>query len=279
MQNRKKSVVILCIGIVVLVVFCAVLAVILLNAQPPAEETQPTETADTGPTTAPTLPPPEENPYGPNDFQYEGNYLKCTAGKSVLGIDISEFQTVTDWEAVKEAGVEFVMLRVGYRGYGSGAIAVDEEAKTYYEAARAAGLKVGVYFFSQAISTEEAKEEAQFTLSQIRQWRVDMPVVFDWEYVGSEARTANVTQQELTDITRAFCDEVKAAGYAPMIYFNQNQGYYMLDLAQLKDIDFWLAMYSDRMTYPYKLGMWQYTSTGYVPGIEEVVDINLWFGE
>ena len=279
MTKKQRSIMQMCIGIMVLVLGCAIAALLLLDARPPAQQTEPTETTDTAPTAEPTLPPPEENPYGPNDFQYEGNYLKCVAGKSVLGIDISEFQTVTDWEAVKEAGIEFVMLRIGYRGYTSGAIAMDEEAKLYYEGAKAAGLKVGAYFFSQAINEEEAKEEARFVLSQIRQWQIDMSVAFDWEYVSSDARTANVSQQELTDITRAFCEEVKNSGYTPLIYFNQNQGYYMLDLAQLKDIDFWLAMYSDRMTYPYKLSMWQYTSNGYVPGIEEIVDINLWFPE
>lgn len=228
---------------------------------------------------SPPLPPPAANPYGENDFQYEGDYLTCTAGESVLGIDVSEWQTVTDWNAVRDAGVEFVMIRVGYRGYGNGAVCADESALSHYQGAKAAGLKVGVYFFSQAVSVREAVEEARFTMDLISDWTLDMPVVFDWEYVSDEARTAHLTAPELTHITMAFCDAVRLSGYTPMVYFNVNQSLYLLLMERLTDYQFWLAMYSDRMTYPYALDMWQYSCSGTVPGIEGDVDMNLWFPE
>ena len=223
------------------------------------------------------LPPPEANPYGPADFQYKDRYLTCSAGKSTLGIDISEFQEVLDWDMVRDAGVEFVFIRIGLRGYGTaGNIVEDEAAQSHYEGAKKAGLKVGVYFFSQALTTLEAVEEARFTLDYIKDWELDMPVVFDWEYVHDEARTAGMGALDLTHITLAFCKTIEDAGYTPMIYFNQNQSYYLLQMERLTDYPFWLAMYSDEMTYPYKLDMWQYTSTGAVPGIEGNVDLDLW---
>ena len=195
----------------------------------------------------------------------------------MLGIDVSEHQEEVDWQAVKAAGMEYVIIRVGYRGYGEGTLNLDAMAQSYYEGAKAAGLKIGAYFFSQAMNTAEAEEEADFLLDAVADWEIDLPLVFDWEYISSDARTGDMDPRTLTDCTIAFCERVKAAGYTPMIYFNQSQSRYLLHLAELKQYDFWLAMYSDRMTYPYKLTMWQYTCTGQVPGIEKEVDINLWF--
>lgn len=261
-----------------LILMAVLVAAVALHIQP-ADETLPAKTAAPAqPPEAETLPPPEANPYGPNDFQYDGEYLTCLAGESVLGIDVSEWQTVTDWNAVRDAGVEFVMIRVGYRGYGSGgSMQVDESAASHYAGAKAAGLKVGVYFFSQALTTLEAVEEAQFTLELIRDWELDMPVVFDWEFISDEARTAYMEALDLTHITMAFCQTIEDAGYEPMVYFNQNQSFSLLQMERLTQYDFWLAMYSERMTYPYKLDMWQYSCTGAVPGIEGDVDLNLWF--
>ena len=228
----------------------------------------------------PTLPPPEANPYYIEDFKYEGEYLTCLAGDAVMGIDVSEFQTVTDWQAVKDAGVEFVILRAGARGYGAaGTMWKDEAADSHYEGAKSVGLKVGVYFFSQAVNTQEAVEEARLTLDIIKDWDLDLPVVFDWEYVSDEARTAHVYQLELTHITLAYCQTMRDAGYEPMVYFNTNQSFYLLQMERLTEYDFWLAMYSDHMDYPYAIEMWQYSSTGKVPGIEEPVDLNLMFLE
>lgn len=226
----------------------------------------------------PTQPPFPLNPYGPMDFQYEGDYLTCLAGESELGIDVSGFQGVIDWEKVRDAGVKFVMIRIGGRGYGKeGKLYEDGRAPENYAGAKAAGLRVGAYFFSQAISVEEAEEEAAYALEQIRDWELDMPVVYDWEYISEEARTANVDQRTLTDCTLAFCRAIEKAGKEAMVYFNPNQSENHIFLEELKDYRSWLAMYSDWMTYPYRVDMWQYTNAGTVPGIEGAVDINLYF--
>ena len=235
-------------------------------------ETQPTSVA----TEPPTLPPPESNPYGPEDFAYDGDYLTCLASPSKMGIDVSAYQKDIDWEAVAQSGVTFVMIRVGYRGYESGNITEDAYAKKNYEGARAAGLQVGVYFFSQAVSVEEAQEEAEFVLRYIRDWEVSLPVVFDWEYVREDARTGQADKRLVTDCTIAFCEAVRKAGYGTMVYFNRHQAMDFLHLEELTEYPFWLALYSDQMTYPYRVRMWQYTQTGSIPGIQGDVDINLW---
>lgn len=222
-----------------------------------------------------TLPPPPSNPYNPLDFYYENGYLTCGAGKSALGIDVSYWQGEIDWQQVRDAGVEFVIIRAGYRGTQEGTLDVDSTAQANYEGARAAGLKVGAYFFSQAVSAEEAEEEARFLLETVKDWQVDMPLVYDWEYVDENARTAHVDARTLTDATKAFCDTVEQAGYDSMIYFNAHQSHKQMFLPELKDYGFWLAFYEPVMDYPYKIDMWQYTHEGTVPGINGNVDINL----
>ena len=227
-----------------------------------------------------SLPPLEENPYGPEDFAYDENgLLTCINGKAVLGIDVSEFQENIDWEQVKAAGVEFVMIRVGFRGYGNGAILRDSWADVHYAGAKAAGLKVGAYFFSQAITAEEAVEEARFLLRAVGSWELEMPLVFDWEYIGSNARTAEMDARLLTDCSRAFCRVIRRAGYTPMVYFNLTQASDLLYLEELTDFDWWLARYADTMDFEYRVDMWQYTDNGTIPGVPGEVDVNLWFPE
>ena len=157
-----------------LVLVAALIALILMSMPSLMGETAPEPTqlsteAPTEPPTepAPTLPPPEENPFDHLDFQYEGRYLKLRDGVSVTGIDVSHWQKLIDWEQVKESGVEFAMIRLGYRGYEQGGLSVDSYATANLDGAIAAGLDVGVYFFSQAITPEEAEEEAYFVLEQL----------------------------------------------------------------------------------------------------------------
>lgn len=286
-KSKKKKKNELLIGACALAATLAVLLIVVFTMPgapalddedpiPHLQHTEPTEITVTDPT-APTEPPVDPNPYGPTDFQYDGKYLTCLAGESQLGIDVSAHQQEIDWEQVAQAGIEFVMIRVGYRGYKTGAIVKDAYADANYAGAKAAGLKVGVYFFSQAVSPGEAEQEANWLLENIRDWELDFPVVYDWETVSSEsARTAAMNRDLLTRCTRIFCETVQAAGYQPMIYFNRHQGNHLLRLYELEDYPFWLAMYSDRMTYPNRIEMWQYTSTGSVPGIQGDVDINLY---
>ena len=229
--------------------------------------------------TEPTLPPPDPNPYGQLDFQYDkNNYLKLIDGESVTGIDVSRYQYDIDFEAVKESGVDFVIIRLAYRGYESGRIVFDKYAHTNLEKAAEAGLDIGVYFFSQAITPEEAEEEAYFVLDAIKDYSITMPIVYDWESVSDpNARTANMDRKTLTKCCKAFLETIDAAGYRAMVYFNRRQAKYHMDISALKDYEFWLAAYTDRMDFPYKIHMWQYTNTGRVPGIIGDVDINVYF--
>lgn len=222
--------------------------------------------------------PLPRNPFTPEDFVYEDGFLTCMTVEAVRGIDVSEHQGDIDWEAVKASGVEFAIIRVGYRGYGNGALMADENAQINYQNAKAAGLKIGAYLFSQAISVEEAQEEAEFFLEQIKDWELDLWAVYDWEYISAEARTANVDALTLTKCTKAFLDMVSEAGYQPMVYFNRSQAEKRLFMHVLAEYDFWLAMYHDPIdTFAHRPDMWQYTNTGRVPGINGNVDINLWF--
>jgi GH25 family lysozyme M1 (1,4-beta-N-acetylmuramidase) len=227
----------------------------------------------------PTLPPPDPNPYGRLDFQYNGNnYLKLIEGDSVTGIDVSSYQGDIDFEAVKASGVDFVMIRVAYRGYETGRIVYDKYAFTNLEKAAEAGLDIGVYFFSQAISPEEAEEEAYFILKAIEGYDITMPIVYDWESVSDpDARTADMDRQTLTKCCKAFLETIDAAGYRSMLYFNRRQARLHMDISALKEYEFWLAAYTDRMDFPYRIDMWQYTNTGRVPGIVGDVDINVYF--
>ncbi len=226
--------------------------------------------------TAPTLIP---NPYDAGDFGYADGFLTCLSGQSMLGIDVSSHQKIIDWPMVSADGIEFAMVRLGYRGWGNGEIVADELAQMNLQGAGDAGLKIGAYFYSQAISVEEAQEEAQFVLAQLGGRRLDLPVVFDWEIFSEAGRTAGVDSQTLSDCILAFCDAIQAGGYQPMIYFNLDVSTRLLDLVDLQQrgYPFWLAMYTDSMTYPYRVDMWQYSESGKVKGIEKPVDLNLYF--
>lgn len=255
--------------------FVAALALFVAMLLPPKATPQAPTTQAT--TEATTLPPPTENVFTPLDFGYEGDYLTCLTAESILGIDVSNYQGDIDWQQVKDAGVEFVIIRAAFRGYGNGLLYEDLSAQRNYQGAKAAGLKVGAYIFSQAISVEEAREEAQYIMDITKNWELDMPLVYDWECLADDYRTAGVDARQLTDYTIAFCDAVEAAGFDSMIYFNPDQSHKQMYLAELTGYGFWLAMYTDQMEYPYKVDMWQYTNQGTVPGIAGNVDINLYF--
>lgn len=223
------------------------------------------------------LPVLEESPYTAEDFYWEDGFLRCSAGEVKMGIDVSVYQGDIDWARVKDAGVEYAFVRLGSRGYGDGKLRADEKAMDNLRSAKAAGISVGAYVFSQAISVEEALEEAEFALEKLEGMALDLPLVFDWEYISETARTAKVTRRLLTDCTAAFCRAVEEAGYEAMVYFNQTQARDLLYLEELTAYKFWLAMYDTAGTFPCKVDFWQYTSTGKIPGIQGDVDINLMF--
>lgn len=271
-QLNKKQRLWLMVGAGALAVFLllAVLLTVFLTDRPAAK---PQATVHNGITFPSAL---EENPYEPSDFtQDENGYLTCLTGQSRLGIDVSGFQGEIDWQKVKAAGVEFVFIRVGGRGTTQGGLYTDDYAQTYYQGAKEAGLQVGAYFFSQAITPGEAREEAFFVLKQVADWELDLPVVYDWEWVDSTSRTAGVEGGILTRCAEEFCRVIAQAGLSPMIYFNTSQALELLELERLAEYPFWLAQYDTGLHFPYRVDYWQYSCTGRVDGIEGDVDLNL----
>lgn len=198
---------------------------------------------------------------------------------SVEGVDISSYSGNIDWARVKNAGIDFAMIRIGGRGYGDdGKMYADDTALTNIQNAKAAGIKVGVYFFSQAINPDEAVEEAEYVKTLLGDTTLDYPVAYDWEIIkDEEARTDSVTASDATASARAFCDKVKEYGYTPIIYSPSRELYFKYDLQQLADIDIWYCEYSNVPTFYYQFSMWQYSSTGTVDGIDGSVDLNVCF--
>ncbi len=195
---------------------------------------------------------------------------------SVKGIDVSLNQGSIDWDKVAADGVEFAIIRVGYRGWGTGKFKMDERFEEYMSGALRAGIEVGVYFVTQAISVEEGIEEAEYVLEAIKPYNVTWPVVIDIEPASSdEARTAGLTRDQRTDYAVAFCDRIAEAGYTPSIYCSISWFVDRLDIARIAPYDKWLAQYFSRPYFPYDFQIWQYTNTGKVDGIKGNVDLDL----
>lgn len=208
----------------------------------------------------------------------EGKFTYTEDGEVVShkGIDVSKYQGKINWKKVKADGVEYAFLRLGLRGYETGKLAVDDTFVTNIEGALEAGVEVGVYFFSQAITQAEAIEEAEFVLEQLEPYKITYPVVFDVEKVGSEKSRMNaITVEERTAATIAFCERIKQAGLTPMIYGNMEMFSLLVDLEQLEQYDKWYAYYDASFYYPYDFKFWQYTEKGSVDGIKGNVDLNI----
>lgn len=206
------------------------------------------------------------------------NYYRDGEKINTTGIDVSYHQGDIDWEAVKASGVDFAMLRLGYRGYESGKINIDERFHEYAKGATEAGIDIGVYFYSQAITPEEAADEAKTVIAELSEYEVLYPVVFDWEIVGDEsARTNDISAYTLNECASVFCNTVARGGYIPMIYSVKRMALFKFDMSRLAGFDFWLAEYRDEPEYPYMFQMWQYASDGHVDGINSEVDLNMSF--
>ena len=228
----------------------------------------------------------ESLPMNSYDWQYlswengRPSYTPDGERHATLGVDVSYHQGEIDWAAVAADGIQFAMIRCGYRGYGNGDLVTDSCYPGNVQRALDNGLDVGVYFFSQAITEEEAVEEAEYVLGLLEGYEINMPVVFDMEVLQEDARANDLTSSQRAQISKAFCDTIRAAGYTPMIY--GNTAYYMskVDFASLAgEYGIWLAQYYDEPFFPYQFNMWQYTNDGTVDGIAGTVDINLYFGE
>ncbi len=263
--------------VLILLVSVALGLTLLIKLLPHSSPEEPEVSQAPTVSVAPTLPPSTLSPQG---FGTENGYKTYGDGTTTaqLGLDVSSHQGWIDWQAVADSDVDYVILRAGYRGYGSGSIHQDEYFEYNISAATATDLGVGIYFFSQAMNKEEAAAEAHTVLSLIEGYDIDFPIYFDWEPVSDEvARTASISATEVTACAQEFCRIIQEAGYRAGVYFNLSIAAHYYHLQDLMDYEFWLAEYQETPTFPYQFGMWQYTASGTVPGIDTDVDINLSF--
>ena len=231
----------------------------------------------------PTRTAPDPNPYDSEKFLLDENGYLSYIGDcpSYRGVDVSSHQKEIDWARVAGAGMDFAMIRAGYRGYVSGATLKDDYFDANMRGALDNGLQVGVYFFSQALTPREAEEEARLLLDWIQDYPVTYPVVFDWEEVDrSTSRSQGASGETVTACARTFCQIISDAGYIPMTYGSPSKIYKGgLQLGELQDWPaFWLAHYTRDTaptTFRYRYDIWQYSSTGSVDGIEGNVDLDI----
>ena len=212
----------------------------------------------------------EEN--GMVSYQEDGEVL------TRKGIDVSKYQGEIDWEAVKNDGIDYAIIRVGIRGYSEGGILEDEFFRQNIEGAIANGIPVGVYFFTQAVNEAEALEEADFVIGMLQGYELTYPVYLDIEDVKKEScRTNGLTVEERTNNAKVFLERIREAGYEPGLYGNMKSFLLMVDLASLEQYDKWFAGYTLPIYYPYEYKMLQYSEKGKVAGIPAAVDINICF--
>lgn len=222
------------------------------------------------------------NSYNTENFAIEEGYMtyRNESGEKIshLGLDLSYHNEMINWDELALSDAEFVMLRCGYRGYTEGGLVKDEKFEEYASEANRVGLNLGVYFFTQAITVEEAKAEADFVIDLIKDYQISYPVAIDTEYVTEKNARTNIN--EISDELRsemliAFCERIREAGYYPMIYASENWIRRNMDLEMLSDYDFWAAQYLEENDFMYDFTIWQYTESGSIRGISENVDLNI----
>lgn len=197
---------------------------------------------------------------------------------SYVGVDISKYQDYIDFNKVKKDGIDYVMIRLGARGYGTGQIIADEYFFDNIKRAKDAGLDVGVYFSSQAITVEEAQEEAQLVIDSVGEYHLEYPVAFDMGFVDNDtARIEALSKSEKTEIALAFLQKITESGFTGCIYGDKEWLIKEVDLSKLTEYDFWLKQEGDLPDYPYKFSMWQYSRKGSVNGISGFVSLNISF--
>ena len=197
--------------------------------------------------------------------------------KVTFGVDVSKYQTKVDWKEVKKAGVKFVIIRIGYRGYGTGALVLDPMFEEHFTNARNAGLKVGVYFFTQAVNEAEAKEEAQGCAYVLNGRKLDYPIYYDTEASGASKGNGRADGLGVTDRTKcavAFCEEVKASGYKPGVYASTTWYRNRIDLSSLRKYNIWNAHYGVASS-PIDCDMWQGSEKGRISGYSGDIDVNI----
>ena len=190
------------------------------------------------------------------------------------GIDVSKFQGSINWSQVKASGVDFAIIRVGYRGYGSGALVEDSQFRANIQGASSAGIPVGLYFYSQAVNEEEAVEEASMVLSLCGGYRLSYPIYYDTEHVAG-GRANGISRETRTACAVAFCETIRNAGYSAGVYSYASWFYNSLSYANISKYSIWIAQYRDNLDFKYSYKIWQYSSKGRVPGISANVDMNI----
>ena len=222
------------------------------------------------------------NSYNPDNFVIEDGFMAYynENGEKIshVGVDLSYHNNKVDFKKLADSPVEFVMLRCGYRGYTEGGLIEDEKFKEYAKAANENDLKLGVYFFTQAITEQEAIAEADYVIKLIENYDISYPVAFDTEYVEDEearTNTAELSREDLSKICIAFCERIKEAGYYPMIYASENWFRRKLDVSMLAEYDLWAPQYLDENDFLYDFTIWQYTDSGNAPGVEGSCDLNV----
>ena len=219
------------------------------------------------------------NTLKPEDFRTVDGIPSYTGSEytTYVGIDTSEHQWEVNWNAAAQV-LDFAYVRLGYRGYTEGRLFLDPWFETNLSGASAAGLDTDVYFFSQATNVSEAIEEAEFVIDHLRGFRVNLPVIYDWEKIDEEqARTTGLGDLTLTDCAVAFCRTIENAGYDAGVYFNRYLGYYGFDLSRLTDYAFWVSVPGDFPDYYYACDFWQCNFEASIPGVSGNADLNLRF--
>ena len=223
--------------------------------------------------------------YKLQDFKSGANgTIVYEGGDSYVGINVNYKMGDIDWNQVAESGVDFAMIRVGYRGNENGSIVLDSKFQENITGATEANIPVGVYFYSKAVTNEEADAEATFVLEQIRGYNVTWPIAFFWEYDTNDdgtqdqnSRTIACNGDQVTGFISTFCNKVEMAGFNSCYYATKSMAYDTLDLSQLGKFDLWYAEFRERPSFYYNFGMWQYTQEGTVSGISGSVPITLSF--
>ena len=217
----------------------------------------------------------EEN----EEWSGTATYMQGTPEEAKKGIDVSTFQGDIDWKKVKKSGMDFAIIRLGFRGYESGKIVLDNKFEDNVKGSTEAGLDTGVYFFTEALTEQEAIEEADFVIENLKEYKINMPVVIDVEESANvdKTRTRDLTADQRTKNVIAFCERIKEAGYDVMIYGNLKSFMIMMNIDELEGYDKWFAYYRYPFHFPYKIKMWQYTAYEKIDGIQEKADVNLMF--
>lgn len=217
----------------------------------------------------------EEDISSKDSDETEDTLVKTSDGSYTVGIDVSKWNKEIDWEAVAEAGIDYAIIRVGYRGSATGSLVEDPYFWQNIDGAVRAGVKVGLYFFTQATNEVEAVEEASMAIALCNKYPISYPIFIDTEGAGGNGRADALDKETRTLVCDAFCKTIKEAGYTPGIYASKNWLNNNLNMDELQNYAIWLAEYKEAPTYDGEYHMWQYTSKGKVEGISTRVDLNI----